>query len=76
MRFLCNKHLLQVGKVFVKMFSTQHLSVYTCLWFIASLQAAQEKGCRDLLPWTGHITNHFWHCAKECEGDAEVMLVC
>ncbi|KAL5019014.1 hypothetical protein ScPMuIL_004736 [Solemya velum] len=36
--------------------------------------AAQEKGCKDLLPWTGHITNHFWHCARECKGSEEIML--
>lgn len=33
--------------------------------------ADQQKGCRDLLPWVPHISNHFWFSRQTCGGDAE-----
>ena len=33
------------------------------------ISIAQIKGNEDLKLWLPAIRNHFWHCARECEGD-------
>lgn len=35
-------------------------------------QAGKDKSCKDLLPWTQHIVNHFWHaCNRHDNGEVK-----
>lgn len=38
-------------------------------------QAAAVKSCAALAPWVKDIQNHFWYCAKNCEGSVEKFTV-
>ena len=39
------------------------------------LQAAKKRGNGILSQWVPAIRNHFWHCAKESQGDVDKMKV-
>ena len=36
----------------------------------------KKKGMTKIAKWADNVTNHFWHCCKECDGDAEKLEVC
>ena len=67
-----------VRGMLAKEFST--LEHHYDIWHVAKsfkkemMKKAARRGCRGLMKWIRHITNHFWYSIQECENNYERLI--
>ena len=60
--------------IFIYIYDIYDIDIYIYIFFFP-LQAAKKRGNGILSQWVPAIRNHFWHCAKESQGDVDKMKV-